>query len=56
MHYIDKIKHDPAFCSHNEIEITETHVKVDNDNILSTLGKRSAQRSSRGRLSNATFS
>ena len=56
LHYIDKIKHDPSFSSHNEIEIAEAHVKVDNDNILSTLGKRSAQCSSRGRLSNAAFS
>jgi hypothetical protein len=43
LHYIDKIKHNPSFSSHNEIKVSETHVKVDHDNILSTLGKRSAQ-------------
>jgi hypothetical protein len=52
---IDQILNDAAFRAHDEIEIAQANVEVDDGDILSCLGERCAERRGRRRLADAAF-
>ena len=55
LHNIDEVKHDPPFGPHDEVEIPQTHVEVDDDDSFSHLRERRTERSSGSCLTDATL-
>ena len=55
LHDIDEIVDDAPLGAHDEIEIAQADVEIDQRDILSALGERDAQRRRRGRLADAAL-
>ena len=51
----DQIEHDAALGPEHQIEIAQTDVEVDDDDLVALMGEGSAQRSRRRRLSDTTL-
>ena len=55
LHHVDEVEHHAAFGAHHEIEVAQADVEIDHHDVLPALGKRRAERSRRGGLSNASL-
>src|SRR5262249_56050452 len=53
--HVDKVVDDAAFRTHHQVEIAQTYVEVDDDDILSELRQRCSQSGGRGGLSGTAF-
>ncbi len=49
---VDEIVNHPAFSTHDEIEVTQADIKIDDHDLLLVLRQRGAKRCSRGGLAN----
>jgi nitrate reductase beta subunit len=52
---VDEVVDDPAFSPHHEIEIAQADIEIDHNDPLAALRQRSAQGSSRCRLSDTSL-
>src|SRR5207248_3608955 len=55
LHHVDKIEYDPALGAHDQIEVAQAHIEIDNDNLLPAPRQRRAERGSRRRLADASL-
>jgi hypothetical protein len=53
---IDQVIDDPAFGSHDQVEIAQAHIKVDDHHPLTILGESCAERGRRSRLADSALS
>jgi len=55
MHHIDEIEHDAPFGAHDEIEIAQADVEIDDDGLVAALGERRPHGSRGGGLAHASL-
>ncbi|MGY4375689.1 hypothetical protein ACVWZ3_003328 [Bradyrhizobium sp. i1.3.6] len=47
LHHVDEIEHDAAFGAHDEVEVAQADVEIDDDDLVAALRQRSPQRGGR---------
>ena len=55
LHDVDEVEHDAALGAHDQVEVAQADVEVDDDHVLPALRQRRAERGRGGRLADAAL-
>ena len=50
LHHVDEVEHDAAFGAHDEVEVAQADVEIDDHDLVAALRQRSPHRGGRGGL------